>query len=76
MPLIERDHMIEQITPHAAHPTFGHSVLPRATERGAQWLATHGLYDRSYISPELRIPVEEQETLRLLTRVRSLLIVR
>ena len=40
---------------------------PLMGERHAQWLTTHGLHDRSYISPELRIRVEEQETLRAVT---------
>src|SRR5215471_11984774 len=66
MPRIERDHVIEQVSPHTAHPTFGHPILPWTAECGAQWLAVHSLYRRSDIDTKLGIAVEEQEALRLL----------
>ena len=66
MPRIERDHVIEQVSSHTAHPTFGHPILPWTAECGAQWLAAHSLYRRSDIDTKLGIAVEEQEALRLL----------
>ena len=35
MPLIENDHMIEQITTAIAYEALGHAILPRALERSA-----------------------------------------
>jgi hypothetical protein len=58
--------VIEQVSSHTAHPTFGHAVLPWTAECGAQWLAAHSLYRRSDIDTKLGIAVEEQEALRLL----------
>ena len=66
VPLIERDHMIQQVAPHTAHPTLGHPILPRTAESGADRLAAHSLPRRSDIDTQLGIAVEEQEALRLL----------
>jgi len=58
--------MIEQVSSHTAHPTFGHAILPWTAECGSQRLAAHSLYRRSDIDAKLGIAVEEQEALRLL----------
>jgi len=34
MALVQGDDMVEQIAPAAAHPAFGHPVLPGALDRG------------------------------------------
>src|SRR5215831_3085355 len=34
VPLVESDHMVEQLAAAAAHPTFGDTILPRTFERG------------------------------------------
>jgi hypothetical protein len=34
MPLIENNHMVEQIAAAIANPTLGNTVLPRASEAG------------------------------------------
>jgi hypothetical protein len=38
MPLIENDHMIEQITTATAYEALGHAILPRALEQSAHRL--------------------------------------
>jgi hypothetical protein len=35
MPLVEHDHMIEQVSPAVVYPTFGNAVLQRAAEAGS-----------------------------------------
>ena len=34
MALVEHDHVVKQITTASADPTFGHAVLPGASDRG------------------------------------------
>ena len=45
MPLIERDHMIEQIPAAVAYPTLGDTVLPRTVEAGSLGLDAEAFYD-------------------------------
>src|ERR1017187_6866752 len=66
VPLIENDDVIEQVPPHTANPALGNAVLPRAAECGANRLAAHRLHSRDHIGTELRVPIEDQESLRLL----------
>ena len=34
VPLVERNHMVEQLAAAAPHPTFGDTILPGTCERG------------------------------------------
>src|ERR1035441_667725 len=65
VPLIENDHVIEQVPPHTANPPLRNSVLPRTPECSATRLAAHRLHGRNYSSTELGVPIEDQEALRL-----------
>src|ERR1039458_8428497 len=63
---IQHDHMIQEIATHTAHPALGNSVLPGTAECGANRLAAHRLDSRDHIGTELGVPIEDQESLRLL----------
>src|ERR1022692_203096 len=65
VPLIENDHVIEQVPPHTANPPLRNSVLPRTAECSATRLAAHRLHGRDYIGAELGVPIEDQKSLRL-----------
>src|SRR5215468_6586397 len=41
MPLVEHDHVIQQVSAAAPHPTLGHPVLPRTAKGSAHRLAAH-----------------------------------
>ena len=57
--------MIEQVPSHTCHPALSHAVLPWTTERGAKRPAAQYRHRRYHIGTELRIPIKEQEALRL-----------
>src|ERR1035441_162708 len=65
VPLIENDHVIEQVPPHTANPPLRNSVLPRTPECSATRLAAHRLHGRNYSSTELGVPIEDQKSLWL-----------
>src|ERR1017187_6228098 len=66
VPLIENDHVIEQVPPHAANPALRNSVLPGTAECGPNRSAAHRLHCRDDGGAELRVPIKDQEALRLL----------
>src|ERR1035441_4538358 len=72
VPLIENDHVIEQVPPHTANPALSNAVLPRTAECGANRLAAHRLHGRDHIGTELGVPIEDQEALRLVAVFPSL----
>src|ERR1022692_319529 len=72
VPLIENDHVIEQVPPYTANPALGNSVLPRTAECGANRLAAHRLHGRDHIGTELGVPIEDQESFRLVAVFPSL----
>jgi len=62
MPLVESNHMVEQLAAAAPHPTLGNTILPGTFEGGP-----HGVYlQRSNgcrdLYPVLRIPVMDQKS--------------
>src|SRR5664280_3036125 len=66
MSAIQHDHMIQEISTYTANPALGNSVLPGTAECGANRLAAHRLHGRDHLGTELRVPIEDQEALRLL----------
>src|SRR5664280_3860136 len=70
--LIQNNHVIQEIATYTAHPALGNSVLPGTAECGANRLAAHRLHGRDHIGTELRVPIEDQEALRLLAVFPSL----
>ena len=62
MPLVESNHVVEQLAAAAPHPTLGNTILPGTLEGGP-----HGVYlQRSNgcrdLCPVLRIPVMDQKS--------------
>jgi hypothetical protein len=53
MPLVEHDHMIEQVSPAIAHEAFCNSVLPRAAEAGPLGLDPEALDGADHFSVEV-----------------------
>src|ERR1022692_427102 len=64
--------MIQEISTYTANPALGNSVLPGTAERGANRLAAHRLHGRDHIGAELRVPIKDQESLRLVAVFPSL----
>src|ERR1039457_7238812 len=69
---IQHDHMIQEISTYTANPALGNSVLPRTAECGANRLAAHRLHGRDHIGTELGVPIEDQESFRLVAVFPSL----
>src|SRR6516164_6231983 len=66
MPLIEDDHVVQQVASATSYPALGNTVLPRTAKGRASWLASHFLHSRKHLGAKLCVAVEEQESVRLL----------
>src|SRR6516225_4973274 len=66
MPLIDDDHVVQQVAPATSHPTLSNTVLPRTGKSRASWLASHVSHGRNHIGAKLCVAVEKQESVRLL----------
>ena len=62
VPLIQRNHMVEQLAAPAPHPTLGNSVLPRTAEGSANWICAQGSNGSRDLRPVLPIPVMDQKS--------------
>jgi hypothetical protein len=62
---IQHDHMIQEISTYTANPTLRSSVLPGTAKCGTNRLAAHRLHSGDHIGTELGVPIEDQESLRL-----------
>src|ERR1700756_2281460 len=51
MPLIQDDHVIQQVSSAASHPTLGHSVLPGTAKGGAHGFTPYCLAELTTSSP-------------------------
>src|SRR5215469_3810685 len=68
MPLIEDDHVVQQVASATSYPALSNTVLPRTAKSRASWLASHVSHGRNHIGAKLGVSVEEQESVRLLVR--------
>jgi hypothetical protein len=59
MIFVQRDDMVEQFVPRAAHPALRHAVLPRTTNARAHWFESTGLQELQHLVPELGIMLEQ-----------------
>ena len=66
MPLIEDDHVVQQVASATSYPALSNTVLPRTAKGCASWLASHVSHSRNHIGAKLGVAVEEQESVRLL----------
>lgn len=65
MPLIQDDHVVQQVAPATSNPTLRHTVLPRTAKGRACGLASHVPHRRNHIGSKLGVTVEEQKSVRL-----------
>jgi hypothetical protein len=65
MPLIQDDHVVQQVATATSHPTLRNTVLPRTAKGRASWLASHVPYSRNHLRSKLCVSVEQQESVRL-----------
>ena len=63
MPLVQNDHLIQQVSSATSNPTFRNPVLPRAPEGGAHGQASHLARERHHVIAELGVAVEQQESM-------------
>jgi hypothetical protein len=70
VPLIDHDHVIEEILSAALNPSLRHAVLPGTLERGSLGAAPHGFHRSNDLEPELAIPVEEHVPMQGVQRKR------
>jgi len=65
VPLVQNDHVIEQIPTHTSDPALGNAVLPGTSKSGSDGFCTMLFDHRDDIGRKLRVPVEDQEPVRL-----------
>jgi hypothetical protein len=65
MPLIQNDHVIQQVASATSHPALSNTVLPRTAKGRANWLASHVPHSQNYIGAKLCVSVEWQESVGL-----------
>jgi hypothetical protein len=69
MPLIQNDHMVQQVASATSHPMLSNTVLPRTAKARSSWLASHLPHSRNHIGTNLGLAVEQQESVRLFVTV-------
>src|SRR5215831_15420334 len=57
VPLVESNHMVEQLAATASHPTLGDAILPGTFERGPQGVNFHGSNGCRNLRPVFCIPI-------------------
>src|SRR6516164_2123740 len=65
MPLIDDDHVVQQVASATSYPALSNTVLPRTAKGCASWLASHVSHSRNHIGAKLGVAVEQQESVRL-----------
>src|SRR5260370_36820611 len=58
MPLIQDDHVGQQVASATSHPALRNTVLPRTAKGRASWIASHVPYSRNHLRCKLRVAVE------------------
>jgi hypothetical protein len=67
MAFIQRDDMVEDLPASTSDPAFRDSILPRSLYARSFRLQTRGLQERDHFSIELRIVIQNDVTIRLLS---------
>ena len=62
MPFVQRNHVIEEITSAAFHPTLSDAVLPRTLKRGPEGSEPERSNRRRNLEPVFPVPIKEQES--------------
>src|SRR4029077_16478972 len=58
MPLIQDDHVVQQVASATSHPALRNTVLPRTAKGRASWLASHVPHRRKHLGSKLCVAVE------------------
>jgi hypothetical protein len=58
MPLIQDDHVVQQVAPATSHPALRNTVLPRTAKGRASWFASHVPQSRKHLGSKLCVAVE------------------
>src|SRR5205814_8828317 len=58
MPLIQDDHMVQQVASATSHPALSDTVLPRTAKGRSSWLASHVPHSRNHLGCKLCVSVE------------------
>src|SRR6202011_3666252 len=53
MPLIQDDHVVQQVASATSHPALSNTVLPRTAKGRASWLAAHVPRGRNHVGSKL-----------------------
>src|SRR6266851_9315794 len=62
LPLVESNHMVEQLATAASHPALGNTILPGTFEGGPHGVYLQGSNGCRDLCPVLRIPVMDQKS--------------
>jgi hypothetical protein len=62
MPLVESNHMVEQLATAASHPALGNTILPGTFDGGPHGVYLQGSNGCRDLCPVLRIPVMDQKS--------------
>ena len=58
MPLIQNDHVVQQVASATSHPALRNTVLPRTAKGRASWLASHVPHSQNHLGSKLCVAVE------------------
>src|ERR1700745_2148298 len=58
MPLVQDDHVVQQVASATSHPALRDTVLPRTTKGRARWLDSHVPHSRNHIASKLCVSIE------------------
>src|SRR5258707_9338587 len=58
MPLIQDNHVVQQVASATSHPALSNTVLPRTAKGRASWLASHVPHCRNYVGCKLCVSIE------------------
>ncbi len=58
MPLIQDNHVVQQVALATSHPALRNTVLPRTAKGRASWLTSHVPHSRNHIGAKLCVSVE------------------
>jgi len=60
MSLVERNHVVQQVSPTTSHPALCDSMLPRASERSSDRFKSDGIHRIANRFAELGIAIQDQ----------------
>jgi hypothetical protein len=65
---VERNHVVEQVSTAASHPSFGNSILPRASKGSPHRPESHCFHGLAHYFSKLGITVQDQVSMLRIIR--------